>query len=677
MAKSVAPTPQSNSKTLIAPPLVKKSVTFNRNLGRNAPDLIANLVVSGTIPALEELIANAYDADATRVNLEYRPELDALLLKDNGSGMTAENGLESFYRLGDSPKIKEPVSAAGRTRIGKFGVATILLRSLCDSYKLTTIQDGRKTIIHERLEERVSSDKPITGREVSIESDAHGTALLLKGLKFTEGDNFSLAELKRRIQWDLPLLPDFQVYVNGEAVQSKQIESATIFKIDTDGKHMGSIKGNLYLTNKKALMTGVHVYVNGRKIGDPKTFLRQDRLSMRDRIVGIVHADNLEEAILFDRGRFREDHPGVVELGKTLAKAAGVIEQYTRDTSERSMVNKVQGQRGRITQKAVSQLVRAKVEGIDKNTSVEFSDDIDPIVPGRHYPDTNTIYLNNKHPSLVPTSVTTIPRYEQAVIGAVIDALALEETERGKSPLQEFLKRRGELWEQLQATSERETAKGEIHPMVMYQLSDLGRLSTKGLGVMRYLAEGEVFPMHEEGVLGRDFLEAQRAMHGFATLYEIVHDKLSEQNGNSRSPTNLTTVMERFHAILDKAGKKSEPFVYRADDKAPRPAYVVEQMCADRVYSLLRSPAVDMRRSDANPEQVFSDAYNEAYTIPELARTAGIKIDEVTKVLGLAKQRGLNIAINTKSTPVRFRFGDFVRVYQIGRKEAYERSTKS
>lgn len=603
--------------------------------------------------------------------------MDALRLKDNGSGMTAEKGLESFYRLGDSPKIKEPISAAGRMRIGKFGVATILLRSLCNGYKLTTEQEGRKTIIHEQLEERVSSDKPIMGREVSTDPNAHGTSLLLKGLKFAEGDNFSLAELKRRIQWDLPLLPDFKVYVNGEAVQSKQIESATIFKLDTEGKHMGSIRGNLYLTNKKALMTGVHVYVNGRKIGDPKTFLRQDRLSMRDRIIGIVHADSLEEAILFDRGRFREDHPGVVELGKTLAKAVGVVEQYTRDTSERSMVTKVQGQRNRITQKALSQLVRAKVEGIDKNTSVEFSDDIDAIIPGRHYPDTNAIYLNNKHPSLVPTSVTTVPRYEQAVIGAVIDALALEDTERGKSPLQDFLKRRGELWEQLQATSERETLKSEIHPMVMYQLTDLGRLSEKGLGAIRYLAEGSAFHVQEEGVLGKDFLEAQKMMHGFTTLYEVVHDKLAEANGSSRGAANLTTVMERFHGILNQVGKKVEPFVYRAGEKTDHHAYVVEQTCIDRVYSLLRSPAVDMRRSDANPEQAFTEAYNQAYTIPELARASGIKIDEVTKVLGFAKQRGLNIALNNKSTPVRFRFGDFIRVYQVGRKEAYERTTKS
>jgi hypothetical protein len=527
--------------------------------------------------------------------------------------------------------------------------------------------------VYETLENRVTSDKPITGREVTVDSDAHGTQLLLSRLKFKEGENFSVEELRRRMQWDLPILPDFQITINGEPVASKSIENATVFKVDKEGKHMGAIHGNLYLSNRKSPMPGIHVYVNGRKIGDPKTFFKGERFGATNQLVGIIHADGLEDAILFDRGRFREDHPGVIELGGVIEKAINAVEQYSRKANEGSMKGRVLASRSSMLKKAQLQIARTKLGGADRATTIEFSDSLDSEVPGHYVPDMKAIYLNSKHPSLVVDGLTTAPRYEQAVLSAVVDSIALSEIESSKDPLKRFLKRRGELWAQLTATSAQDEVKAEIHPMIMYQLSDLARITDRNLGAVKYLAEGEAFPVSEDGVLGKDFAEMQRTTRGFTTLYELVNSKLSERNG---ALSNFTSAIDRFHKILEGAGDMIVPFAYRLGSDKAQPCYVVEETCTDRVYNILRSPAMDMRRSDADPKRAFAEAYNEVHTIPELAKATSTNIDDVTKVIGFAKSRSLKIEVN-RSTPVRFRFGDYVRVLQVRRKEDYERSEKA
>jgi len=298
-----------------------KQVVFQRDLGENAPDLIANLVISGTIPAIEELVANSYDADATRVDIEFNPKEDVLTIRDDGIGMAADDGLEGFYRLGDSHKLKHPISPGGRTRIGKFGVGTILIKYLCGEYELVTEKDGRRTVIKEELEDIVSSKKQIPGVE-SKSDQGSGTQITMRKLKFSGDEDFSLDELRNRLQWDLPILPDFSLFVNNEKVSSKTIENADTFRVSTKGEHMGEITGNIYSTKRATKMAGIHIYVNGRRVGDPRTLLKSVvRHALVDRLVGIIHADGLEEAILFDRGRFREDHPGVRELNKTVHEA--------------------------------------------------------------------------------------------------------------------------------------------------------------------------------------------------------------------------------------------------------------------------------------------------------------------------------------------------------------------
>lgn len=78
--------------------------------------------------AIEELVSNAFDADATSVDIAVSKDLGAagatIAVFDNGVGMDA-SGLKIHWIVGDSIKRKSRVTATGRYTIGKFGIGKL------------------------------------------------------------------------------------------------------------------------------------------------------------------------------------------------------------------------------------------------------------------------------------------------------------------------------------------------------------------------------------------------------------------------------------------------------------------------------------------------------------------------------------------------------------------------
>jgi len=639
-----------------------KKVGFSRHLGKNVADLISRLVISGTIPAIEELVVNSYDADATKVEVAYFQEKDELVIEDNGAGMRKEKGLESFYRLGDSPKIAEPVSPRGRVRIGKFGVGTILLDYLCKEYELSTARDGVRTTIEEKFDGVIKPEKSITGEEVQEDLAFHGTRLTLRGLKFKDDPHFSVDELKKRFQWHLPILPDFEVAVNGQSIKPKSIENATKFRIDTSGESMGHVSGEINLTGRTSPMAGMYIYVNGRSIGDSKAFLARiaNKRSLVERIVGIVHADDLEHAILFDRGRFREDDPGVIELGKTLGKALAKIRGYIEQYSGRNLVNKLGAKKEVFAKKAKDSFVRAGVPGITRATDVEFSPDFDAEVPGGYDSERNIIIINSKHPSLMITPTCSPQKYERAILEAAVDALSYAPVNERFS-LASFLSQRAEVWKRLNETDEEQSHKQDkLNPMRVYRPGEISSYVGRSSRTVKDLISAGVLPGTSDEVFGQDALETEEKLTGLVALYDLLAKKI---------PVNAIAIfMERADNIFALAGDTRSPFVHDISRNGS-PCYLVEGTCADNVYELFDNPMMDLRRKEANPAKVFQEFGDSFYTIPQLAQQSqGITIPEVVKILDHSKRSDLPMEKkNLRGGYVAFRYGDFVRSLQSHR----------
>lgn len=98
-----------------------------------APNVIREL--SGVYPtfvsAFKELISNAYDADASSVDVEFSPGLEKITVSDNGKGMTPFELQNDYLRVGGSTRRQEHTSNDGRRPIGRKGIGFLAVARYC------------------------------------------------------------------------------------------------------------------------------------------------------------------------------------------------------------------------------------------------------------------------------------------------------------------------------------------------------------------------------------------------------------------------------------------------------------------------------------------------------------------------------------------------------------------
>jgi Histidine kinase-, DNA gyrase B-, and HSP90-like ATPase len=163
--------------------------------------------------AFRELIANAYDADATRVIIETgAPDFEQVIVRDNGSGMTPQTVAYILKSIGGSSKrttageLLHTVSAddpnmspLGRPLIGKIGIGLFAVAQLTQHFqiitkskdsdirtsatiKLRTHDEERRSDGDE--EEYVAGEVTIKGERVAdSENQTHGTSIVLYSLR--------------------------------------------------------------------------------------------------------------------------------------------------------------------------------------------------------------------------------------------------------------------------------------------------------------------------------------------------------------------------------------------------------------------------------------------------------------------------------------------------------------
>jgi len=63
---------------------------------------IGERLYAESVELIRELVNNAYDADATEVHVEIKP--DRIIVRDNGTGMDLE-GLKQYFIIGSDEKV--------------------------------------------------------------------------------------------------------------------------------------------------------------------------------------------------------------------------------------------------------------------------------------------------------------------------------------------------------------------------------------------------------------------------------------------------------------------------------------------------------------------------------------------------------------------------------------------
>jgi hypothetical protein len=99
--------------------------------------LIGDELISDERVAVVELVKNAYDADAKRVEVKFKGDNpfspESLVVSDNGIGMTLDTVLSAWFEPGTVKKKKEVRSPGGRLYQGAKGIGRFAAARLAES----------------------------------------------------------------------------------------------------------------------------------------------------------------------------------------------------------------------------------------------------------------------------------------------------------------------------------------------------------------------------------------------------------------------------------------------------------------------------------------------------------------------------------------------------------------
>ena len=247
----------------------------------NILELLSTVLYSSPNKAFEELIANSYDARATKVSIQIPDSIandSILIVSDNGNSMSSDE-LKRLWQIGESDKrVNEDKR---RLPIGKFGIgklATYLLakkltyickknnsiRSVTMNYdKIRKDQGVSKEHIKEiKLNEMEITEKEAKQliNEIKIDklnfklfgddAESSWTVAIMSGIT-DEGQSIELKSLKWILRTALPIHPNFRLFLNGENIEASK-SSGEIIKEWILGKEDEIVKRENYNSREES-----------------------------------------------------------------------------------------------------------------------------------------------------------------------------------------------------------------------------------------------------------------------------------------------------------------------------------------------------------------------------------------------------------------------------------------
>ena len=282
-----------------------------------------------SIELIRELANNAYDADATEVKIEIKP--DNITVADNGSGMNMD-GLRQYFNIGSTEKrLNRKSPEFKRDRIGEFGIGKFATLSACSHFEVwTKKQDFQARVIFDKKRWEESGEKwhlPLEAEEADHRLH-DGTKVTLRGIR----KRFNLQDVEKRIMETVPIkAPDFAVYLNGHKVSARFIPGHRIPFLE--GTTFGIIHGEIIIVSRldsNMDEAGVECRVKGVNI--KRDFFGMEKQTQEvARMRGEVNADFLP--ITSDRTGFVKDSPEYQKFSevmkKVMEKAGKALEEMS------------------------------------------------------------------------------------------------------------------------------------------------------------------------------------------------------------------------------------------------------------------------------------------------------------------------------------------------------------
>jgi len=278
----------------------------------------AGQIITDPATAIVELVANAWDAHANRVDIDWPRPGRPFRIRDDGGGMSAEQFMHRWRTL-DYDRIEEQGSrsvppsdepnALPRTVYGRNGKGRHAAFLFGNPYKVRTWRDGKETLFI--VSRGRSADRPFNVEQLSSSAHVAGHGSEITGEDSPLGLD---AEAVREIIGSRFLTdPGFVVTVDGTPVTFEDLSDDQIVESGVEVPGLGTAKV-LMIDGQKVDRTtrqhGIAWWVNNRAVGACR-WRGSDLMSVIDgrtseakRFTFIVFADFLEQSVKPDWSDF-------------------------------------------------------------------------------------------------------------------------------------------------------------------------------------------------------------------------------------------------------------------------------------------------------------------------------------------------------------------------------------
>ena len=309
-------------------------------------------------PALAELVANAYDADAENVSLKLNDSGEKeIIVEDDGLGMSFDEINDKFLRIGRKRRTEEETEVTpihGRKIIGKKGLGKLAFFGIAHEVEVCTKKDGKETVfkmtwkgIKEKKEGEYKPD--IIKKDGDYLPGRHGTRITLRKVQRKSG--FSPEDLANSLSKMFIVEFNFRVEIwhnsHGPTVVSDEkrydnLKKQVEWRIPDDFKYgngydkADQIVGHLIATEKpispKTNMRGIVLFSRKKMVNQPEYFSNSTSSHFFSYLTGYLEIDFIDEfpddVIATNRQSLNWEHE---ETRKLRAYLQGLIRLLEKD----------------------------------------------------------------------------------------------------------------------------------------------------------------------------------------------------------------------------------------------------------------------------------------------------------------------------------------------------------
>jgi hypothetical protein len=194
-------------------------------------DLLGHQMYGGAVPAVAELVANAWDADAKKVEITIPNNIGKsgaeIVVRDYGTGMTFKELNEYYLHIGYERRNRGERTPGNRSVMGRKGIGKLAGFGIAEDIVVTSIKDNRLVELKLNYTElrglETTTDYILPTLHDESTNEPSGVKITFKGLKLSRNinpDDFRKSMTRRFAIGS----ENMQIEINGISITKEEIE---------------------------------------------------------------------------------------------------------------------------------------------------------------------------------------------------------------------------------------------------------------------------------------------------------------------------------------------------------------------------------------------------------------------------------------------------------------------